>query len=42
LGWQVAGLVEYNFGDGEVRFIAFLFIGFLLTLEKSIKNLKLL
>lgn len=37
MGWQVAGLVEYNFGDSEVRFIAFLLIGFVLALEKSIK-----
>jgi len=32
LGWQVAGLVEYNFGDGEVRMIALAFMGLLLAL----------
>lgn len=33
LGWQVSGFVEYNFGDGEVRLIAFLFMGLLLGLS---------
>jgi O-antigen ligase len=32
IGWQVAGLVEYNFGDGEVRMIAFFIMGLLLAL----------
>ncbi len=27
LGWQIAGLVEYNFGDGEVRLLALLSMG---------------
>ncbi|RIL09435.1 MAG: hypothetical protein DCC75_06530 [Proteobacteria bacterium] len=26
LSWQVAGLFEYNFGDSEVRFVAFILI----------------
>ncbi len=30
LAWQVAGLVEYNFGDAEVVLIAFLMMGTLL------------
>lgn len=30
LGWQVAGLVEYNFGDGEIRMIVLLLIGIVL------------
>ncbi|MDD2943385.1 MAG: O-antigen ligase family protein [bacterium] len=30
MGWQIAGVVEYNFGDGEIRLIAFLFMGFIL------------
>ena len=32
LGWQVSGLVEYNFGDGEVRLIAFFLMGIILSL----------
>jgi len=32
IAWQVAGLVEYNFGDGEVRLIAFCLTGFIITL----------
>jgi hypothetical protein len=35
LSWQVAGLVEYNFGDGEVRLIAFFLMGLLLALAES-------
>ncbi len=31
LGWQVAGLVEYNFGDGEVRIPALMIVGLLLA-----------
>ena len=32
IGWQVSGLVEYNFGDGEIRLVAFLFMGLLLAI----------
>ncbi len=32
LAWQLSGLVEYNFGDGEVRLIAFFFMGLLISL----------
>lgn len=32
LGWQVAGLVEYNLGDGEVRLIAFFLMGLVIRL----------
>ncbi|MCB0323087.1 MAG: O-antigen ligase family protein [Bdellovibrionales bacterium] len=32
LGWQLSGLVEYNFGDGEIRLIAFFFMGLVLAL----------
>jgi hypothetical protein len=32
IGWQVAGLVEYNFGDGEIRLLALVLIGFLVSL----------
>lgn len=35
LGWQVAGLVEYNFGDGEVRLIALFFMGLLLAVQQN-------
>lgn len=31
LGWQVAGTVEYNFGDGEIRMIALLMMGLLVA-----------
>lgn len=34
LGWQAAGLVEYNFGDGEVRLIGFFLMGILLSLGR--------
>lgn len=34
LGWQVAGAVEYNFGDGEVRLIALFFMGLLVALAE--------
>ena len=33
LGWQVEGLVEYNFGDGEIQLIAFSYMGILLGLS---------
>ena len=33
IGWQVAGLVEYNFGDGEVRLIALMFMGFITVMS---------
>ena len=33
IGWQVAGLVEYNFGDGEIRYIALFLIGALLAIR---------
>lgn len=32
VGWQVSGLVEYNFGDGEINMIAMFFMGLLLAL----------
>ena len=34
-GWQVAGLVEYNFGDSEIRLIALFLIGVLFSLSVS-------
>ena len=34
IGWQVAGLVEFNFGDGEVRSLAFFSMGMLLALDR--------
>ena len=37
-GWQIAGLVEYNFGDGEVRLIALSLIGVLLTIDHLAKT----
>ena len=35
LSWQISGMVEYNFGDGEIRMIAFTFIGFILALASK-------
>ncbi|MBL7661745.1 O-antigen ligase family protein [bacterium] len=32
VGWQVAGLAEYNYGDGEVRMIAFYYLGYILAI----------
>ncbi|MCC6932816.1 MAG: O-antigen ligase family protein [Deltaproteobacteria bacterium] len=40
VGWQVAGLVEYNFGDGEIRTMAFFFMGLLLVLNTLPKKLE--
>jgi hypothetical protein len=38
IGWQVAGLVEYNFGDGEIRLIALVMIGFLFSLMCTLRE----
>ncbi len=38
-GWQVAGLVEYNFGDSEILFIALLIIACLSFKSTSSKNI---
>ncbi|MCC6221061.1 MAG: O-antigen ligase family protein [Deltaproteobacteria bacterium] len=38
VGWQVAGLAEYNFGDGEVCMIALFFMGLLLTLGQLLQK----
>ena len=38
LGWQIAGFVEYNFGDGEVRLIAFLYMGVILGLGQLVER----
>jgi O-Antigen ligase len=35
LSWQIAGLVEYNFGDSEVVGIAFILMGVLASLRKE-------
>jgi O-antigen ligase len=40
IGWQAAGIVEYNFGDGEIRLLAFLLIGFLISLVISFEEKK--
>ena len=34
LGWQVAGTVEYNFGDGEIRTIAYFYLGLILAISR--------
>ena len=38
-GWQVAGLVEYNFGDSEILFIALLIVACLSFKSTSSKNI---
>lgn len=38
VGWQVSGFVEYNFGDGEIRLIAFFYMGLLLALGRFPAN----
>lgn len=35
LSWQSAGVVEYNFGDSEVRFVALILIGILASLADN-------
>ena len=40
IGWQVSGLVEYNFGDGEIRLIAFMLMGLLLALSRHFSPLE--
>jgi O-antigen ligase len=35
IGWQIAGMVEYNLGDNEVALIAFLAVGLLIKLKSS-------
>ncbi len=37
-GWQVAGLVEYNFGDSEILFIALLVIACLMFKSTNSKD----
>ena len=32
LGWQVAGFAEFNFGDSEIKLLAFLIMGFIMSL----------
>lgn len=43
LSWQCAGIVEFNFGDAEIKMISFLLMGLLLSLnyflEQSSKSL---
>ncbi|MBP9838648.1 MAG: hypothetical protein KBC84_08030, partial [Proteobacteria bacterium] len=38
VGWQVSGLVEYNFGDGEIRFIAFMYMGLILVISNFLER----
>ncbi|MCB0359775.1 MAG: hypothetical protein KDD44_09065, partial [Bdellovibrionales bacterium] len=40
VGWQVAGVAEYNFGDGEVRIIAMFLMGLVLALAVRAEDLK--
>jgi len=37
-GWQLAGLVEFNFGDSEIRLLAYLVIGFLLAATSKLNR----
>ncbi|MCO6429307.1 MAG: O-antigen ligase family protein [Deltaproteobacteria bacterium] len=34
ISWQIAGLVEYNFGDSEVLLVVFLLLGVLAAIER--------
>jgi hypothetical protein len=36
LSWQVAGIVEYNFGDSEVLLVAYLVVGILIALRRPL------
>ncbi len=40
LGWQLGGLVEYNFGDGEIRLFALVLLGIYLTAIKNSEHYK--
>lgn len=40
VGLQVAGIVEYNFGDGEIRLLFLVLSGFLLSLLSSFSSQK--
>lgn len=35
IGWQVAGIVEYNFGDSEIRLLVLVFIGFFFSCARE-------
>lgn len=35
IAWQVAGLVEYNFGDSEVLFVVYVLLGAVAGMQKS-------
>jgi len=35
IGWQVAGIVEYNFGDSEIRLIVLVLIGFFFSCTRE-------
>ena len=34
-GWQLAGMVEYNFGDGEIRMLAMFMMGIVIAVERE-------
>lgn len=38
IGWQVSGVVEYNFGDGEIRLIALFYMGLLFVIDSFPKR----
>jgi len=38
LSWQCAGLVEYNFGDAEIRMLAYLVMALLLCLNRYLEQ----
>lgn len=39
IAWQTAGFVEYNFGDGEVRLIAYFLMGLLLAVASLSRDI---
>ncbi len=37
IGWQLAGIVEYNFGDGEIKILALFIIGLIFSITEKNK-----
>lgn len=37
-GWQVAGMAEFNFGDAEIKLLAYLIMGLILALHFHLKT----
>lgn len=39
-GWQLAGMVEYNFGDGEIRMLTLFMMGILIAVEQETRRVQ--